>query len=169
MHERRKAKADSQPLEAFFHALDAGRHVDAEHREHVGRAGLAGDGAVAVFGHRYSGGGRHQRGGRADVEGRRAVAPGAASVNYAAARGANRRHVAAHRGRGAGDFLAGLAFGTQRHQQDADLAGGALARDHGVDRRGHFVERKILAGSQPAQRRFDHVATPKWMSPLTRL
>jgi hypothetical protein len=54
---------------------------DAQGLQDIGRAGLRGDGAVAVLGDLGSGGGGDQAGGGGDVEGAAGVAAGAAGVD----------------------------------------------------------------------------------------
>ena len=62
------------------------RHLQAERFEHIGAAGAAGDGAIAVFEHRHAAGGRQQRGARRDVEAAGSVAAGPHDIDCRAAR-----------------------------------------------------------------------------------
>ena len=54
--------------------------LDAQRLQHVGAAGLGGDGAVAMFGHRHSRSRGHQRHGGGDIERIHPVSAGAANV-----------------------------------------------------------------------------------------
>ena len=72
--------------------LDVGVDVDAERGEDIGGAGLGGEGAVAVLGHRHAAAGDDERRGGRDVEGAGAVAAGADGVDGA---GGRRRSAAA--------------------------------------------------------------------------
>ena len=62
---------------------------------------------------------------------------------------ADRRHVPAHGGGGAGDFVDRFALGRQGREQQADLRVGPFAAHDGVDGGGHLLERQV---SPPATR-----------------
>ena len=100
---------------------DRGLDVDAQGRQGVGRAAAAGDAAVAVLGHRHPGRRRHQGRGRADVEGPRAVAAGAAGIHQADSAGADGGHVLPQGGGRAGHLRHCLALVPQRQQEPGDF------------------------------------------------
>ena len=66
-------------------------NLDAQRLQHVGAAGLGGDGAVAVLGDSHAGGGDDERDGGGDVEGVETVAAGAANIQNLAGAGLRRR------------------------------------------------------------------------------
>jgi len=156
MHVRREAEADSELVEA---ALDRGRRsidVHPQRRQHIGRAALARDAAIAVLGDGHA----RRRGddgrGRADVEQVAANAPRAARIDQPGAAGADRGHVLAHGDRRPGDFKGGFPLGVQGRQQDGDLARGNGPRHDLIDDPGHFFQRQVVSGGQTAELRRDH-------------
>src|SRR4051812_43879359 len=54
--------------------------ANAQRLEHIGAPGLGSDGAIAVFGHRHSGGRRNESDGSGDIESIQPVATRAANV-----------------------------------------------------------------------------------------
>ena len=106
--------------------------VDAERRQHVGRARFRREIAVAVLGHRHAAAGDDERRRGRDVEGAGAVAAGADGVDGARRR-LDRQRLGAHGARGAGDLLDRLAAHAQRHQERAHLRRRRVARHHRVE------------------------------------
>ena len=95
----RKGAKRSRPqfVEAVLDRGDAGLDVDAQFGQHVGRAALAGEFAVAVLGDRLAGGRGDQGRRRADVERAGGVAASAYHVDDVLASGPDAGHVAAWR------------------------------------------------------------------------
>ena len=132
MMERREAEADSQLREAA--GLDCGPGIDphAERLQHVGGAGLARHGPVAVLCHRLAGGRDDDRRRGGDVERARAVATGAAGVGHEAGR-RDRQHPGPE-GRGdTGDVCRRLAHIGERHEPPAEGLEIDVASEHAGD------------------------------------
>ena len=92
-----------------------GIDVDAELGQHVGATGAAGEGAIAVLGHRHAGTREDKGDGGRDVEGGGAIAAGAADVD-GVSRGLDGDHAGAHGADGAGQFGDGFAADAHGHE-----------------------------------------------------
>ena len=79
---RGEHKADVGLADALGDDLRAGVDIDAQLIENIGRAAAAGDAAVAVLGDVGAGAGRHEGGGRGDIERLDVRAAGAAGVDH---------------------------------------------------------------------------------------
>jgi hypothetical protein len=118
----REQKADAHLVYA---GGDLGRtqlQIYPQRLQHVSRATLTGDGAVAMLGHRLSGACDHESGGGADVESAGAVAAGAASVHQPVRPARAHGHRATSHGAGAtDDFADRLTLHPQRGQKGPNL------------------------------------------------
>ncbi len=142
---RREHEADAGFLDAARDHFGAEVDLDAERLQHVGRAGFAAQGTVAVLGDGNAGGcGDNRRGGR-DVEGFGAVAaPGADDVDDILG-GVDGDHLFAQDRDGGGDLADRLALDAEAHQEGADLAGRGFALHDGGHDAAHFLAGQILA------------------------
>ena len=139
--------------------------LDAERAEHVGRAGLRRQRAVAVLGDRHAGARDDEgRAGR-DVEGAGGIAAGADHVDRVRRR-RHAQHLGAHGGDRAGDLVDGLAAHAQRHQQAAHLRGRRFARHHAVEGGGRLLARQRGAGRDLGDERLEIVGS--WRAPQCR-
>ena len=140
-------EAHADLAEAPLHALRPQVDLDAGGLEHVGAAGRAGDGAVAVLGDAEAGANGHQRGDGRDVDGVRAVAAGAAGVHDVAIN-MDAQGLVAHDLRHAGNLLGGLALDAQRRHECAELRGRGLARHDLLHDAGGEIRRQVFACDQ---------------------
>ena len=100
--------------------------LDAQRRQHVRRAGLRGEAAIAVLGDRYAAAGDHEGGGGRYVDAVRIVAAGADDVDRALRR-LHPQHLFAHGRDGARNLGNLFAAHSERHEKGADLAWRCLA------------------------------------------
>ncbi len=129
----RKQKPDAHLFDgracSFGGLLD--RH--AERFEHIGGAALRTDRTVAVLGHRHTGAGHHERGGRRNVERSCRIPARATSVHQPLRRpsiGEDWQCMAAHRTRESHQLVHRFAFQPQGNEQAGDLrVGGVPAQD----------------------------------------
>ena len=145
MQLRREEKRDAGAAQHVAHPRGIEIDVHAERGEDVGAAARRRHRAVAVLGHRGAGAGGNDRGDRRHVERAASVAAGAAGVDDAIAIDGQRRHALAHRQRGAGDLVRGLALHPQRDEQRAFLHVGGAAVHHFAEHFVHFVAPEVLA------------------------
>jgi hypothetical protein len=132
-----------QPM-ASMHSADLRRRkhdVGAERFEHVGRARLRRDAAVAVLGYRGAGRGGDEHGGGGNVEGMRAVAAGADDVDEVGVvrRVHLGRQLAHHHRRGRD-----LADGFLLHAQAGEDGGDHQRRDLALHDLPHQVQHFIV-------------------------
>ena len=157
VHQRRKAKTDSQAVQAVFHLRDAGPNIHAQRCQHIGGAAFAGDAAVSMFGKWYSGGGDYQCCRGADVERGTATAAGATCVEQLFVPATNRRHAVTHcRGR-PGYLFGRFTLGCQRRQEQPDLFCAGHPRHHMADGQCHFFTRQILAGRYTPEQTIERI------------
>ena len=151
MVDRRQAEAEPEFREAP--PAHPWRRVDlhAEPFEHVGGARAAGDGAVAVLGHRLPCcGDDNARRGR-DVEGARTVAPGAAGVGHDSAVPRHRQHPQP-KGRGdAGNVRSRLPPFGECHEPFAERVEIHSTGEHRVDEVADVVLRRTFSGPEPGR------------------
>ena len=123
------------------------RDWDSEGFEDVGRTGLAGDGAVAVFGDADFGVGvcacgcGDESGGGGDVEGAGGVGSGAAGVDEGEALGVGEGDGSgggAHGVDEAGDLVGGFAAGGEGGEEGGDVEVGGFAAEDGLEDFGGF-------------------------------
>ena len=151
MEHRREHEADAGLGEAPLHATRVEVDLDAERLEHVGRAAVRRGRAVAVFGHRDPRAGHDDRRDRGDVERVAPVAAGAAGVDDRRARVDGTREAERRRGETL-QLVDGLALGTERHQEAADLPRGRLAAHDHAHGFGRFLGGERLVSDDPRER-----------------
>lgn len=152
----REHEAEADLLDAAGDRL--GRQVDpgAQRLQHVGGAGEAGGGAVAVLGDGAAGTGRDQRRGRGDVEGLSAAAR-ADDVEQVVASDLDVGREGAHRAGQAGQLVDRLPLRAQRDQHGGDLdVGRVAAPDLGEDG-GGGVRGEVLPGGERVDRAREQV------------
>ena len=124
---------------------------DAEGLQHVGRAGLGGDGAVAVLGDGDAGGGADEGDGGGDVEGVELVATGPADVEDLHGRrgleGEGDRAAAQFEGE-AGDLGGGFTLVRERGEEIGLLPDGDVFASEGIDDPGDLVAGEVLSAGQ---------------------
>ena len=130
---RGEKETDAGALDAAGDDFGRGGGFDAEGFEKVGRAGTAGDGAVAVFGDADSGSGDDESGGGGDVEAGCGVASGAAGVEDGAAEGGDGEldGGGAHGAGEAGEFADGLSLYVEGGEERGGENRGGLAGEEG--------------------------------------
>ena len=147
-------------MPASWHAAAdlLGRDVDldAERRQHVGRARARRQRAIAVLGDGHAGAGDDEGGAGRDVDRAGAVAAGADHVDGVGG-SLDAQHLGAHRRHRAGDLVDGFAAHPQRHQQSAHLRGRGLAGHHAVEGGCRLVARQRRAGGDFSDDRFEVV------------
>ena len=126
-------------------------YLDAEGREHVGRARFRRQRAIAVLGDLEAGAGGDDRGRRRNVVGAGAIAAGSDDVDRVGGR-VHPHHLFAHDFDGAGDFVDGFAAHPQPHEESADLGRGGLARHHDGEGRAGFLAGERLPSAALAMR-----------------
>ena len=126
---RREAERDPDLLGEAGDPVGRQVETDPQGLQHVGRAGLAGGGAVAVLDHAGSGAGGHDRSHGRDVDAHGAVTAGTDDVEGAPG-DRQRRGDVVHRVEQAGDLVDGLALGAQGDGETGDLGRCRGAGEH---------------------------------------
>ena len=153
---RRVEEADPGLAQAALDHVRPGLDVHAELLEHVRRAAVRADGAVAVLGDRRArAGGDERRRGR-DVERVPRIAAGAAGVEHDLGAGLDAARLRAHDAGAAGDLLRRLALHAQRDDERRDLRRRRLAAHHLVHRLRALFGRQVPPLGQAADRLFNH-------------
>ena len=142
-------------LDAGLHLFRRQSQIDAGRLQHIGAAGFAGNRAVAVLGHAGAGGGADEGRRRADVEGVRPVAAGAAGVDQMVAVDPDPGHLLPQDLGGRHHFGHRLALGAQGDQKAADLRRRRLARHDPAHQLAHGIRRQILSFQQVIDGRSD--------------
>ena len=149
--------SEEEPDPAF---VDAGGdlgghklHLGAERRQHVGAAAFRRGGAIAVLGDPGAGCRGHERRGGGDVEGVRAVASGAASVDEPIEPHFHPHGARPHRLCRARDLVGRLALHAQRDEKRGHLRGGRGSREHRLDGGARF----LAAQAPPFHHRLDRL------------
>ena len=135
----REHEAHPHPLDALRHLFGREVQVHPGGLQHVGAAGLAGDGTVAVLGHLAASGGDHETAGGGDIEGAGAVAAGADDVDHVLAVHLHPGCQLAHHLGSGGDLVDGLALHAQADEKTADLRRRGGAGHDGVHHRAHLL------------------------------
>ncbi len=153
---RRVEESDPGFAQAALDHAGPGLDVHAELPEHVRRAAVRADGAVAVLGHGRARAGGDERGGGGDVERVPRIAAGAAGVEHDLRAGLDAPRLLAHDPGAAGDLLRRLALHAQRDDERRDLRRRRLAAHHLVHRLRALFGGQVPPLAQPADRLFNH-------------
>ncbi|MNT26360.1 hypothetical protein D3C72_1619280 [compost metagenome] len=136
---------------------DGGVEVDAERGQHVRRAGLGADGAVAVLGDLQAGARQDEGGGGRDIIGVLAVAAGAAGVDHLVERMIQRQGGVAHGGGEGHDLVHRLAADAQGGDGGGDLGRGRFAAQAGGEEGVGFIRRQDAPVHQLGQQRLETI------------
>ena len=137
----RKHEAQAGLRNALGNPLRAQVDVDTQALQHIGTAAFAADAAPAVLADTRPGGGGHKHGTGGNVEGVRAIAPGAHDVHQVGGVGhMNLGGKLAHHLRGGGDFTDGFLF----HAQAGDECGHHHGRHFAAHDQPHEVQHFIV-------------------------
>jgi len=147
---RGEEKAYADLADATADRIGAETEIHAQGLQNIGAAALAGDGTVAVLGHRHPGPGHDKGRGRGDVEGAGGVAAGAAGVHQHPVIGKDRDRggLFPHDHGRAADLGYGLALDPQGGEKSGDLGRGGLAAHDLLHDRDHLLFREIAADNQ---------------------
>ena len=138
------------------------RHVDAERLEDVRRSTLARDRSVPMLRHRHAARRNHNRRGRRDIEGARAIAAGAARIEHVVDRRAQLHRVLAHRACEADDFRRPLAFHDESGQQRAQRGRVRPPFHDFAHRRGRLVFGEVLVAHDLFEQPGEHQSSRKF-------
>ena len=147
MEGEREAEGDPAAFGDLGDLLGGEVEAHAQRLEHVGGAGPAARGPVAVLDHLGAGAGHDDGRHRGDVDRHRAVAAGADDVDRRAP-GGEAVGVLEHHARQARHLGGGLALGPQRREEARELRVGGRAGHHLVHDPARGAGRQVLAAGQ---------------------